>query len=326
VRHPRVPAVLLLTVAAVSAAGATAAPNPSRSIVASVPVRDLALTGRSVAYVTDARPDELRCARVGLWNPATNRRYVFDAKEQCRELTSTGQGVWDVAVATNRLLWITYGGGNIREWTLWTATTTRRSTRQLRFVARDVDSAPPIVIGPGFHDRVPYAVNREVVLLGDDGRAIFKTTVPSPVRLIATGPGPPGCIVAVFVASGALLCLDRAGTVTPSTAYPTKSVKALGVLPPGAAIQVYREVAVVPPGAHEAPIVTLPRGATMVDVGQERVVWERAGDLGATTIASGTSVRLVDGSQARPVLGQLSPSGLAWAQGRVLRWRAGRLP
>ena len=307
-------------------AGGAEALSPTRTIATTLPIRDLALTGRSVAYVADSAPDQLRCARIGLWNTATNRRYVFDAREQCRELTSTGQGVWDVAVATKRLLWITYGGGNIREWTLWTATTTRRTPRRLGFVARDVDAPPPIVIGPGFHDRLPYAVDREVVLLSDDGRAIFKTTVPSPVRLIAAGPGPPGCVVAVFVASGALLCLDRAGAVTPSTAHPTKSVKALGVLLSGAAIQVGNEVAVVAPGAQEAPSMPLPRGATMIDVAQERIVWERAGDLGATTIATDMAVRLVDGSPARPVLGQLSPVGLAWAQGRVLRWRAGRLP
>jgi hypothetical protein len=104
------------------------------------------------------------------------------------------------------------------------------------------------------------------------------------------------------------------------------ALKALGVLLSGAAIQVGNEVAVVPPGAQEAPSMPLPRGTTMIDVAQERIVWERAGDLGATTIATGMSVRLVDGSPARPVLGQLSPVGLAWAQGRVLRWRAGRLP
>lgn len=319
--------VALSTVAlALALASGAGALTPGRTIVASQHVQDLALTGRSVAYVDDAPSATLRCARIGLWHPVGNRRFVFDGREQCRERASTGQGVWDVAVATRRLLWITYTGGNFREWSLWTASTTRQTPRRLRFVSRDVDASPPIVIGPGAQDRIPYAVDREVVLLGDEGRAIFKTTVRSPVRMIATGPGPPGCFVAVLLTSGVLLCLDRAGTATPSGAYPVRSVKALGVLPSGAAIQVESEVAIVPPGADEEPRLALPPGATMVDLGQERIVWERGGDLGGTTIATGTSVRLVDGSPARPVLGQLSPNGLAWAQGRVLRWRAGRLP
>ena len=74
------------------------------------------------------------------------------SSEQCLEQASTGQGVWDVAVATNRLLWLTYAGGNIREWALWTAMTTRKSPWQVRFVARDVDDPPPIVIGPATVD------------------------------------------------------------------------------------------------------------------------------------------------------------------------------
>ena len=322
---PRLAAVTTALAALVVVAGA-AALTPSRTVVAPLPVQDLALTGRSVAYVADAPPTTLRCARIALWYPVGNRRFAFDAKEPCREQASTGQGVWDIGVATRRLLWITYTGGNFREWSLWTATTTRRTPRRLRFLSRDVDAPPPIVIGAARHNAIPYAVDREVVLLGDDGRTIFKTTVPSPVRMLATGPGPPDCSVAVLLATGDLLCLDRTGTFTPSGAYPLTSVKALGVLPSGAAIQIDRELVVVPPGTHEASRLTLPRGATMVDLGQERIVWERGGDLGATTIATGTSVRLVDGSPARPVLGQLSPSGLAWAQGRSLRWRTGRLP
>jgi hypothetical protein len=142
-RCPRTLVALPALAAALSAAGGAAALTPTRSIATTLPVQDLALTGRLVAYVADAPPARLRCARIGLWSSMRNRRWVFDSRELCRDPASTGQGVWDVAVATNRLLWLTYTGGNFREWFLWTATTTRRTPRQLRFVARDVDAPSP---------------------------------------------------------------------------------------------------------------------------------------------------------------------------------------
>ena len=306
--------------AAVAVTGGAAALAPDRTIVTSLPVRNLALTGRSVAFVADA-PVRLQCARIGLWNTATNRRFTFDSKEQCLEEASTGQGVWDVAVATHRLLWLTYAGGNLREWTLWTATTTRLTPRQLRFVARGVDAAPPIVVGPGTPEGVPYAIDRQVVYLADNGAEIFRTTVAAPVRAIAAGPGPNGVRVATLLASGLVVGLDGRGqNVTTSDRFPASPVAALRVTTRGIALQEQNEV------HFDDALVKLPRGAKMVDVAQGRVLWTRAGNLGATTIATGTSVRLVNGTRGRPTYGQLEPLGIAWSVGRAVRWRPGALP
>lgn len=299
--------------------------TPDRTIATTLPVQRLALTGRSVAYVADAPQETLRCARIGLWNVATGRRFAWDAKEQCLDLASTGQGVWDVSVATNRLLWITYAGGNIREWTLWTATTTRRTPRKLRFVARDVDAPAPVLIGPGTAEGIPYAVDRQIVYLGDDGRPIFRTTVESPVRQIAAGSG--GRLrVAALLADGTVLGLDEAGNEYTSEAFPPNAVTAIRVTGLGTAVQVGADVEIVPPRAHDGPTRTLPIAASMVDVAQGRILWTRAGYLGTTTIATGRSTRLADGSPASPVYGQLELRGLAWARGTLVRWRSGRLP
>ncbi len=321
--HPRVRTLLLLIVAAVGLASASASVVPERTIATALPVRDLALTSRSVAYVADAGSDELRCARIGLWNTATNRRFVFDAKEQCLELASTGQGVWDLAVATNRLLWITYAGGNIREWTLWTATTTRKTPRRLRFVARDVDAPPPIVLGPGTNDAVPYAVDREIVYLADDGEALFRTTVSAPVRALTshplTRPRGPAAVVALL-ASNELIGLHETGTEVFRVA-----------VPPGVSAIAYddRRSILYQLGnvVHaDSGDVALPTGAVMVDASRGRILWTRAGDLGVTSMATNASRLLVDGSRARPVAGQVELGGLAWARGKLVRWRAGPLP
>ena len=319
-RWSRGPVALTTAAVALAVAGGAAALVPSRTVVTPLPMQDLALTGRSVAYVTDARPEELHCARIGFWNTRANRRYVFDAKEQCLELTGTGQGVWDVAVATNRLLWITYGGGNIREWTLWTATTTRTKPRQLRFVARDVDARAPIVIGPGTAEGVPYAVDSRIVYLGDDGKAIFKATVDGPVRAIAGGSGPRGTRVAAVIGDSVVVGLDRDGQQVVVWEYTGRVVTAVRVSWRGLVVQAGNDVYI------RGTRIRLPSGTTLVDVAEDRILWERAGDVGTTTIPTGKTTLLVDGSPARPALGQLEAQGFAWGRGKLVRWRSGRLP
>lgn len=305
--------------AALVIVGVASALTPDRTIVTPLPVQNLALTGRSVAFVADA-PARLQCARIGLWNAATNQRVIFESKEQCLEEGSTEQGVWEVALATRRLLWLTFAGGNFREWSLWTATTTQRTPRRLRFVARDVDAPPPIVVGPGTAEGVPYAVDREVVYLAEDGKAIFTTTAAAPVRAIAAGQGPNGVRVAALLASGLIVGLDRRGqNVTTLDRFPASRVAALRVTPRGIAFQEQNDV------HFDDMLVRLPRGAKMVDVAQGRVLWTSAGNLGATTIATGTSVRLVDGTRRKPAHGQIEPQGVAWSVGRAVRWRGGTL-
>jgi len=321
VKHPRVLAGSVAIVALLGLAGGAAALTPSRTIVTSLPVQDLALTGRSVAYVADA-PGRLQCAQIGLWDLTTDRRFVFASKEQCLEEGSTGQGVWDVAVARHRLLWLTYAGGNFREWTLWTATTTRRQPRQLRFIARDVDSPAPIVIGPATAEGLPYAVDRQIVYLGENGEAIFKTAVSSPVRAIAAGYG--GRLrVAALLADGTIVGLDRTGRIRVTLdEFSSATVGAIRVSGRGIAVDT------LPPASVHLPevVVRLPAAAGMIDLAQGRILWARSGDVGTTSIATGDSVRLFNGTQASPVFGQLEQGGLVWARGEVVRWRAGRLP
>ena len=325
-RWSRGPCVALPAVAvALAVAAGAAALTPSRTIVASLPVQDLALTGRSVAYVADA-PARLQCARIGLWSSRTNRRFLFDSKEQCLEEGSTGQGVWDVAVATNRLLWLTYAGGNFREWSLWTATATKRKPRELHFIARDVDDPAPIVIGPGTAEGIPYAVDRQIVYLGDNGKALFKTSVFSPVRVIAAGTGSGGVRVATLLSSGWVVGLDQRGNDVAAKRFEPRSVAALQVTSLGIAVQVGRDVQIFEQRRHDDVVIPLPSGARMVDFDQGRILWTRAGDLGTTTIATGTSARLVDGTMSQPAYGQLDSRGIVWARGRTVLWRAGALP
>jgi hypothetical protein len=296
----------------------------AQSLTAPFPIQRLALSGQSVAYVADV-PGKLECARIGLWQPGLRRQMLFASQEQCLEQASTGQGVWDVAVARSRLLWVTYAGGNIREWSLWTASKTRPKPRQLLFVDRDVDAPAPIVIGPGTTEGTPYAVDRKIVYLGDDGRAVFRTTVASPVRAIAAGFG--GRLrVAALLADGRVVGFDSAGQEYTAEPFPPKAVTAIRVTGRGIAAQLRAKVEFTAPRTHDTATVGLPRAAVLLDVAQGLVLYSRAGDLWLKSIATGNTTRVVDGSPTRPVLGQLEPHGIAWAHGKKLLWSTAPLP
>ena len=109
-------------------------------------------------------------------------------------------------------MWLAYGGGNIREWSLYTATPKSAKPLRLRFAARNVDGPAPIVLGPGTPVGVPYAVNREIVFLGDDGTRLFKVIADSPVRQVAAGPGPFGIRVVALTADGHIVPLAADGS------------------------------------------------------------------------------------------------------------------
>ena len=58
------------------------------------------------------------CHEVRLWNVATrtDRRLA----SHCFVCASTGSGVAGAIATGAAALWLTYTGGNIREWSLWT--------------------------------------------------------------------------------------------------------------------------------------------------------------------------------------------------------------
>ncbi len=279
----------------------------------------LALTAGHVAYaVAETRAS---CPHVELWRTESRTRIRFATTlPACKDVPSTGLGIPSVAVARDRVLWVSYTGGNKRDWQLWTATATRRQPRQLRAVERDVEAPAPIVLGPGTVDGVPYAVDSDVVLLGENGRAVFRATVASPVRAIAAGVGPGRARVAALLANGVVVGLDRQGRAV-SSLDAGPSATAVRISPLGIAVQAGSEVSI---GAATA--VRLPAAAELEDVAQGRLLWTRAGDLGSTSIVTGRSSRLVNGARALPVLGQLEQRGLAWSKGRSVVWRAGTLP
>jgi hypothetical protein len=326
--------ILALAVVGIAATSGAAAVKPHQSIVLPLPMRDLAMSGGSVAWVQAPLVEQPTiagtCGQVGLWTPVPGRRSTFRPYlVDCTQGASTGEGFWDVSVATRRVLWIEYVGGNFRDWFLVTASASRRTPVRLLHVNRDVDAPPPLVLGPGTAAGIPYARDDTVVYFGEKGTPIFTRSLAGPVRALAAGIGPGGLRVAALLRDGSIVGLDaRGGTV--QMLRPQGVVAAIRVSSLGIAVQrgrMKRGLKVPYPKVWiGSRAVVLPAGARMVDVAQGRVLWTRAGDLGTTSIRTGKRGVLANGTGAAPYFGQIEESGLAWGQKHALQWRAGAVP
>ena len=125
-------------------------------------VTALVVTGRSVvcAVGENATRD---CGHVRLWD--TGDAGPLDVRRlddpDCGEGLSAGSGVSAVATSGRRVFWVTYIGGNIREYPLWTATPARQvATPARRRVEATATSVRPLVLGVGTREGVPYAARR----------------------------------------------------------------------------------------------------------------------------------------------------------------------
>lgn len=207
---------LVLVVALVPAAGAASV----RSVTAPAPVLAVAFDGARIAYATGRSAGD--CNRVYVWNLTTRGVSKLGRKTHC-EQTSTGNAIAAVSIAGTRVLWVHYAGGNFRDWSLWTATTTKPSPTRLRLVTREADAPAPIVIGPGDGAQpgsslLPYAVDRTVIALRTNGSRAFSWTAPARVVSIAARGGE----LAVATGGGVVTVLDAGGHVLRTESYPSE--------------------------------------------------------------------------------------------------------
>jgi hypothetical protein len=286
----------LLAVA--SAAAAFATPGP---------VQALALDTPFLAYATGRAAGD--CDRVRIRNLSTGRTVRLGRPTSC-EQTSTGTGIAALSIAGNRALWLHFTGGNIREWSLFTATTTAPRPRRLRFVARDVDAAAPIVLGEGdtsrFGDLLPYAVDRQVIVLRPNGSRAFAWTAPGRVTAVGSNAG----AVAAAVEDGRVFVLED-GRVESSFAG---SPAATAVFVTGTGVAVQRGRTVELRTGSSTRRWTIPSGARLRDAEGFRAVYLAGRRVTSLDLASG---RTRDLGPATDV--QLEDSRLAVASGRTIR-------
>jgi hypothetical protein len=296
---------LALAVAAVTASVASAS-SADRMVTSPGRVLALARTGMNVAFLSG--PYKGHCGpHVELWDLVTGgvRKLGRHTDQFCSEGPSTGSGVTDIAVANDRVLWLAYTGGNLRDWILYTATPTRPAERQLEFKEVDVDAPPPIVIGTGSEWVLPYAVGSTVKVLSFNGKRLYTWQAPGPVTNMTSY----GQQVAVFVRGGRCFVLGPNGAVVQTYTFRPGAVQqfALGgrglvVQLPGGRIEVHN--------GRRVRVFSIPRQAKMLDYAGNILLYK----LGATLRGRFLFSRK-DGALRRATFGAVETNGLSYALG-----------
>lgn len=276
-----------------------------RSVTTPGVVEALAIDGRVVAYADGPSADD--CDRIRLWNLQTRRVTKLGRTTPCVE-TSTGAGIAAVAIAESRVLWLHYAGGNIREWRLFTGTRSAPRPRLLKFVARDVDAAAPIVLGDGngsrFGSFLPYAVDRDVIVLRPNGSRAFTWRAPGRVVALSALFGR----IAVASEGGHVDVLDSAGHVVGSDDFATE-ISAVKLSGTGVLVQRGRTLELRRGGA--ARIFLVPARSVLADAIGERALYAVRGEIHELRLTDGSDRVIGMGSRAEAEL-----STLAVANGR----------
>ena len=290
-RSTLVVASLLAALAATGVAAAAAV----RSVTAPAPVSAVAFDGSRVAYSVGFSRDD--CTRVRIWNLSTRGVSKLGRGTPCVQ-TSTGTGIAGVALTGSRALWLSYGGGNIREWTLWTATGSKPTPpKRLAFVARDVDAPAPVVVGGGDGDgaqpgdMLPYAIDNRVTVLRANGSRRFTWTAPSRVVAVDAREGR----LAVAQADGEVTVLDAGGVVVDEEQV-SSAVSAVQVTGNRLLVVDGHELDVFGPGPVRQ--FTLPPSARLDDASGSTALYSVGGSVVALSIGTGERHTLAPGSAA----------------------------
>lgn len=299
----------LLILAVLLALVPTAGAATVRTVRAAAPVLALEHDSARIAYAVGRSARD--CNRVYVWNLATRGVTRLGRRTHC-EQTSTGNEIAAVSIAGTRVLWLHYAGGNIRDWSLWTATTTRRAPLRLRLVSGDVDAPAPIVIGQGdsseHGDLLPYAVDRTVVALRADGSRAFSWTAPDRV----VGLSARGGELAVATEGGTVTVLGERARLLRVENYDTEVQE---VRLTGNAIAVQRGRTLELRGGRSATW-TLPAGTRLADGDGNRAVLVGVGKVRMIDLRNGRVQIVASGSLAR-----LEGARLAVASGRTVSVR-----
>jgi hypothetical protein len=209
-------------------------------------------------------------------------------------------------------VWIRFNGGNLRDWQLMSATTTRRTPRQLRFVEQDVDLPPPFTLGDATGGGgIPYAAGNEVVLLGANGAAVFKHVAPARVLAVTGGRGPAGAVVAARLATGDVELLRSDGSV----AQVSRRRRGGAEDRPGAGRLVAQVPGVEIRSGTRTTVVHLPAGAVMLTAPRPHPLHE---DGGLHAYRSGGQDTLCCSRAKRASGATYDTHRLGWARGQAV--------
>jgi hypothetical protein len=297
----------LLTALLVSASAAPAA-GADRTVTSPGQVIGLARSGYSVAFLSG--PYKGHCGpHVEIWSLVSGGVFRLGRHTDaiCNEHPSGGSGVTDLAVAGTRALWLAHAGGNLTDWVLETATTTRPVERQLEFAEVETGDPSPIVLGVASESVMPYSIGSKVKALAPNGKLLYTWQAPARVTNTTAYNGQ----VAVFVAGGHCYVLSPAGAVQQTYSFARGAVQELALAGAGLIVQLPAGKIEIHKGASPVKKLTIPPGARMLDFAESILLYRLGGQIRARRVASGKDVLLRHG-----FLAQLEHNGLTYAVGR----------
>jgi hypothetical protein len=272
------------------------------------PLSSVAVAGVDLSYADEYSGS---CHEVRLWNVATrgDRRLAT----HCFVSTSTGSGVAGVIATQGRALWLTYAGGNIREWSLWTKGG-QAKVKRLAFLPADVDGPPPVLIGSVWEGSLPYATGRTIIVLAPNGSRRFSfTAADRVVYLSAHSRG-----YAAVLANGSVLTISPAGALIRERTFAPGTVQAAVLAAPGLIVETAAGLEIH--GAASTRTIPLPPGARFLGYSEGIAAYGIGRDLRLRRLSGGQDSlfrRLEPRFQA-----QLGRRGLAYASGRKLGFSA----
>ena len=305
---------MALLPAGLAAATVAGARGLDRSWRAPVPLTAVDTSWAAVAGGLAWRPGA--CEGAVVWVPEAFTRWTVQVPGPCPAV-STGRGVSAVAATAypvERVAFLSFVGGNTREWRLWTATQTARRPRLLRTASADAGSPSPIVLGDAGQDGIVYAVGREVVVLGANGRRVLTWHAPARVVAVTDGPGR----LAVTRSDGSVdVVAARGGAVLFRAAHSPGDVLE--------AVPFLTGVAVETSGGLEVDLqngavtdLDVGRGAHLVGYAEGRLAYRRGNELRLVSWRTRKDVLL---RRLRPgAFASYDLRGLAWTSGRTLCW------
>jgi hypothetical protein len=294
--------IVLLVLALAVVPAALAAGARDRQVAG--PVSAVAVAGTEVAYADEYRTG---CHELRLWDVAdrSDRRLA----SHCFVQTSTGSGVAGVIATGGRALWLTYTGGNIREWSLWTKGLGGRPKR-ISFLAADVDGPPPVVLGRVWEGSLPYAIGRTVIVLAPNGSRKFTLTAPD--RVVALSAHSRG--YAAVLASGSVLTISLAGKVLREFPFEPGFVQEAVLAAPGLVVKTVNGLEIR--NGDSTREIALPRSARFLGLSEGIVAYGTGRQLRLKRLTGGhdTLFRTL----APRFQAQLGRRGLVYASGRTL--------
>ena len=299
---------LLLPLALVLALVPAAAAATAREQPVAGPISSVSIAGTEIAYSDEYRT---RCHEIRLWEVAS--RSDKRLASHCFVSTSTGSGVAGVIATGGRALWLTYIGGNTREWSLWTKGRNAKA-RRIAFLTADVDGPPPVILGSVWEGSLPYATGSKIVVLAPNGSRRFTLTAPD--RVVSLSAHSRG--YAAVLANGDVLTISLTGKLLREREFEPGAVQEALLAAPGMILKTRNGLEIH--NGDSIRQIPLPRGSRFLGYSAGIAAYGTGRELRLKRLANGhdTLFRTL----APRFQAQLGRRGIVYASGRTLGFTA----